>query len=73
MFANVFINKSKCEELYNDLCRYRREYDEKLGIFGDKPVHDKHSHSADAFRYISYYRPSGPLLKPTIGSKISPF
>lgn len=57
MFANIWINKVKCEELYSDLCRYRREYDEKLGIYSEKPLHDKHSHSADAFRYISYYKP----------------
>lgn len=57
MFANVWINKSKCSELYEDLTHYRRAYDEDLGIYSDKPVHDKHSHSADAFRYVSYYKP----------------
>lgn len=57
MFANVWINKSKCEELYNDLTHYRREYDEDLGIYSEKPLHDKHSHSGDVFRYVSYYKP----------------
>lgn len=57
MFANVFINKSKCSDLYDDLTHYRREYDEDLGIYSEKPLHDKHSHSGDVFRYVSYYKP----------------
>jgi phage terminase large subunit len=56
MFSNVWINKIKCNELYEDLVHYKREYDEDLGIYSDKPVHDKYSHSADAFRYVSYYK-----------------
>ena len=73
MFANVWINKSKCEELYSDLCKYRREYDEALGIYSDKPVHDKHSHSADAFRYISYQGDIKPAVKPLLIPSASPF
>ena len=34
------------------LRNYRRELDEKKGVFS-APVHDKHSHAADAFRYLS--------------------
>jgi phage terminase large subunit len=31
---------------------YRREWDDKLGCYRDRPVHDWSSHIADAFRYL---------------------
>jgi hypothetical protein len=31
---------------------YRREWDDKLGCFRDRPMHDWSSHIADAFRYL---------------------
>jgi hypothetical protein len=31
---------------------YRREWDDKLGCYRDKPVHDWSSHIADAHRYL---------------------
>jgi hypothetical protein len=33
--------------------QYRREYDDKLQRFKDKPLHDWTSHYADAFRYLA--------------------
>ena len=59
MFVNVWIDKDL--ELYGDLMRYRRQWVERLGMFSEEPVHDKHSHSGDAFRYISYYKPKSKL------------
>lgn len=74
MFRNIWINKAKCEDLYEDLVNYRREWQEKLGVWSDKPVHDSHSHSADAFRYISYYKaPSTVSMDPVAHSSGSPF
>lgn len=64
MFANVWIERSL--PLYNDLTKYRREYDDKLLIYTDKPVHDKYSHTGDAFRYISYYKPKQKLDTATL-------
>jgi hypothetical protein len=32
---------------------YRKEWNDKLGCFRDKPLHDWSSHSADAFRYLA--------------------
>ena len=55
MFNRIVINNTL--ELYQDLVHYRREYNDKLGVWSDKPLHDKHSHAADAFRYIAYYKP----------------
>ena len=31
---------------------YKKTYDEGLGVFKDRPVHDKFSHCADAIRYM---------------------
>lgn len=73
MFRNVWINKAKCEDLFEDLVNYRREWKEDLGIWSDKPVHDNHSHAADAFRYVSYYKAPSAILDPTPYSSGSPF
>jgi hypothetical protein len=32
---------------------YRREWDDKLGCYRDRPVHDWSSHVADCIRYLS--------------------
>ena len=61
MFRNVWIDKDSCADLHTDLSNYRREWDPKLEIWKDEPLHDKHSHGADAFRMISYYRPKSKL------------
>lgn len=44
---------SKCENIIAAIQGYRKHYDEKLGVFLEKPVHDKLSHRADALRYLS--------------------
>lgn len=59
MFNNLWIdNKTPVLE---HLTNYRREYNERLQQYGD-PIHDIHSHCADAVRYISYFDP--PSAKP---------
>lgn len=39
--------------LLDGLYSYRREYDDRLQMFRDKPLHDWSSHPADAMRYLS--------------------
>ena len=43
----------KCEGLIAAIQGYRKHYDDKLGVFLNKPVHDKLSHRADALRYMA--------------------
>jgi hypothetical protein len=31
---------------------YTKEWDERLGVFKDKPLHNEWSHAADAIRYM---------------------
>jgi hypothetical protein len=43
----------KCAKGIDALKAYRREWDEKLKTFHDRPVHDWASHPADSFRYLA--------------------
>lgn len=52
MFPNCYFDESKCFLWLSRLSGYRREYDEKNGIFRDKPKHDINSNGADWFRYL---------------------
>lgn len=56
MFANVWIDKINCEGLLDDLQKYVRQYDNVNNCWKNDPCHNDASHSADAFRYISYYK-----------------
>jgi len=42
-----------CAKGIENLKSYRRKYDEATRTFSTTPVHDEHSHTADAFRYLS--------------------
>lgn len=46
-----FDNKTK--HGLNALRNYRREHDEKRGVFYEKPLHDWSSHYSDSFRYLA--------------------
>ena len=46
-------NEPKVGRLLDGLYSYRREYDDRLQMFRDKPYHDWASHPADAMRYLS--------------------
>lgn len=52
MFPNCYFNESTCFVWLSRLAGYRREYDEKNGIFRDKPKHDINSNGSDWFRYL---------------------
>lgn len=46
----------KCEQGIKALESYRKEWNDKLGVWRDKPLHDWSSHGADAFRYFATYQ-----------------
>ena len=46
-------NKDKCESGIKCLEAYRKEWNDKLGCWRDRPLHDWSSHAADAFRYLA--------------------
>lgn len=46
-----WFDATNCEDGINALRMYRSDYSEKNGEYKNRPVHDKYSHLADAFRY----------------------
>ena len=48
-----WFDKEKCGDAVEHLKSYHRKYNEELKKFSDEPVHDEHSHAADAWRYLS--------------------
>lgn len=67
-----YFDEDKCHKGIASLALYRRLYDDTLRAFKNKPHHDEHSHSADAFRALANFF-DGKLgtggLKPEIYDK----
>lgn len=53
MLDRCVFDSSKCERGIQCLENYRKEWNEKLGCWRDKPLHDWASDGADAFRYLA--------------------
>jgi hypothetical protein len=51
-FPRIRIDEQKCKKGIDNLWKYRRAWDEKNGIFLDRPQHNWSSHDADALRYL---------------------
>lgn len=50
-FKTLWIDQTKCEKLVDALTHYRKKWNDSMGRFEDKPLHDWSSHPADAVRY----------------------
>lgn len=48
-----WIDEENCAKGITALREYKRDWDDKLQMFKDKPRHDQYSHSADAFRQLA--------------------
>lgn len=67
MLDQAWIDEGRCERGLNALRNYRREWDERLKMFRDNPLHDWASHGADALRtFASGYRDPKEKPKPKI-------
>ena len=53
MFNRLWIDEKSCKDLIIALENYRSEYDREKDFYKPKPVHDRFSHFADAFRYAA--------------------
>jgi phage terminase large subunit len=53
VFNRCYFDERKCEDGIQSLRHYRYEVDADTGEFDRKPLHDFHSHAADAFRYFA--------------------
>jgi phage terminase large subunit len=70
-----WFDATKCGVGLDALRLYRKDFDEKMKVFRDKPRHDWTSHSADAFRTGCASRPSLPGTRsnrPTGYESVSP-
>lgn len=53
LLPRCWIDEKRCQRLVTALKSYRKEWDEKLKVYRNKPRHDEWSHGADAFRYLA--------------------
>ena len=49
---NTIIHKTNCDWLLECLENFKFEFNTKLQMWSDKPLHDKYSHMRDALRYV---------------------
>jgi hypothetical protein len=67
LIPRCWFDAKRCREGLEALKQYRKEYDEKLKTFKQRPLHDWASHGADAFRYLAVAidraTPNKPLPK----------
>jgi len=69
-FGVLWFDRTKTKELRKKLAKYHKEFDEKRGVWRDKPAHDANSHAADMMRYwaTSDDLPSLEMLKQNLQS-----
>lgn len=67
VFPSCYFDEEHCADGINALRHYRYEIDPDTKQFSDKPLHDQHSHGADAFRYFAM-----ASSKPRKESKVRP-
>jgi phage terminase large subunit len=53
MFARLWIDETNCQTFLDYIAQYRQEWDEKRGMFLEKPYHDFTSHAADVHGYAA--------------------
>lgn len=53
LFNRMWFDEIKCQQLLDALGSYCQEWDDKKGMFRDKPLHNWASHPADAFRMLA--------------------
>jgi len=53
IIPRCWFNKGRCGRGVEALRQYRRDFNNRLGVLGDRPLHDWTSHAADAFRALA--------------------
>ena len=51
LLSRCYFDEEMCAEGLKALRHYRKEWNDKRGVWSGKPRHDENSHAADAFRY----------------------
>ena len=60
---NVYIDEERCARLVKCLDNYRKEWDDKRGVYKDRPLHDEFSHGYKSFESAAI-RPAPQRQKP---------
>ena len=72
IFPRIWIDETRCKGLIKCLENYRKEFDQRLEVYKNRPLHDKYSHGADAARYLAIaMKRSVDSGKSTIGDEQS--
>ena len=53
MFSHLWVDEDKCAFWIDAISQYRQEWDEKRGMFQERPFHNWASHGADVHRYAA--------------------
>ena len=53
LLDRCFIHETNCADGLQNLRHYRYDVDPNTKMFSNKPLHDQHSHAADAWRYVA--------------------
>jgi hypothetical protein len=53
MLARCVFDEEKTSKAFKHLEAYKKVWDDRLGCYKSFPLHDEHSHAADAFRYLA--------------------
>jgi phage terminase large subunit len=62
--ARCWIDETKCKAGLEALQHYRWDFNDRLGEFKSRPIHDFASHASDAFRYAALALKDKPQIKP---------
>jgi hypothetical protein len=63
MFPSCWFDEDGCADGLRALANYRREWDEKRGVWTNKPRHDDASHFADALRQFGQVADNGEAFR----------
>lgn len=53
MLSRCVFDEQKTSKGFKHLESYKKVWDDRLGCYKNTPLHDEHSHAADAFRYLA--------------------
>lgn len=59
--AQVWIDEERCSRLVECLDNYRKDWDERYGVFKDHPRHDEYSHGYKSFETYAVGNPGSPV------------
>ena len=70
LFNRFWFDEKRCEQGFNCIASYHREYDDKREVYRDYPVHDWASHGADGLRQLAmaWNERLTKELKPMVGT-----